>query len=355
MKRSTLSVSGKLFILLITFSHLTGSELVFSQTPSQHFLDIFERETRGQEQEIRFGDFRNVERISFFPDTLPSWFFQPPQSYESRIFAVGISDPDLPEEEAFFQAFYRAKMLAVLFNHTRIEYFRDIFTSTQDGQSRRAHRQRFDTFFRLSSAVNADSSRFEVVDHHFTRFNESMVLLAYDTGTGNLEKPGNNPETLSASATVLYIEAHMGDAYEPQASFDLVSELYIPMHTPLTAGFFCTRKGNKEAIRSVFNQEEIRYPTFVYRYTNPSWEPHSRPFVSYHGLWGAFIQQLLEYLTLATEQTTLRLKSLGEDTESASTEMAREVAALHARLIINHVELFPDRFGFDLEIKPIEP
>ncbi len=355
MARSSHPTVNRLYLLLVACLLVAIPVLSHAQTPSQHFLDIFERETRGQGQEVRFGDFRNVERISFFPDTLPAWFFQPPQAYGNRIFAVGISDPDLPEEEALFQAFYRAKMLAVLFHQTRIEYFRDIFTSTRDDQPRGAHRQRFDTFFRLSSAVNADGSQFEIIEHHFTRFNESLVLIAYHTGLEDSEKTGNNPETLSASATVLYIEAHMGDIYEPQATFDLVSELSIPMHYPVSAGFYSTRKGNREAIRSVFNEEEIRYPAFVYRYTNPSWEPHSRPFVSYHGLWGAYIQQLLEHLTLATEQTTLRLKSLGQDTESASTEMAREVAALNARLIMNHVELFPDRFGFDLDIKPIEP
>ncbi|MFW5706730.1 MAG: hypothetical protein ACOC12_02310, partial [Bacteroidota bacterium] len=136
-----------LFTLLLLF---WGISLV-AQTPSKHFLEIFEKETNQiGSQESKYGNFKHTGKLSFFPDTLPVWFFQPPVPEHNQVYAIGISDPDLPAQEGFQQAYYRARVMAVLFNGARIEYFRDVFTSDQDQGAGDRYRQRFDTFFRLT-------------------------------------------------------------------------------------------------------------------------------------------------------------------------------------------------------------
>ena len=44
--------------------------------------------------------FMHIARVSFYPDSLPSWFFNPPMSGGDEFYAIGISDPDMPTDSA---------------------------------------------------------------------------------------------------------------------------------------------------------------------------------------------------------------------------------------------------------------
>ncbi|TVQ06589.1 MAG: hypothetical protein EA361_19390 [Bacteroidetes bacterium] len=322
-----------------------------AQNPGQHFRDIFERETSQKRQESQYANFRNVKQLSFFPDTLPLWFFQPPQSDHEKVYAIGISDPDLPPEEAFQQAFYRAMVLAVLYNSPRIEYFRDVFTSARDEEPQRAYRQRFDTYLRITASEVADSSQFWLIDNHLTRYNESIVLIGYTPKTERREE--TKISRISATASVLYIEAHIGDTYEPQASFDLASEIHTSGENPGKSEFNVTQKGTRKNTSSIHNGHKKTFPMFVYRYSNPSWEPFTRPLVSYHGLWGIFMPQLLEHITLTTEQTRLQIRALEEQSEPQIQNLIREVAAHDARISILGLEFNPNEILFETLLEEI--
>jgi hypothetical protein len=342
-----------LCFLIIFFIVLPGAAKLKGQSPSKQFLDIFEKETNpGVKQENQYGNFKNAGDLSFFPDTLPVWFFQPPVARYDHVYAIGISDPDLSAEEAFQQAFYRAKVMAILLNSPQIEYFRDVYTSNREQRARDRHRQRFDTFFRLTASELADSSQFHIVDQHLTRYNEAVVLLGYMPGTNN--NPGKEFPRISATASVLYIEAHIGEVYEPQASYDIISEIHNYGLTPMKAEFNCTRKNNRQVTYSQFLGRDISFPLFVYRYSNPSWKPYTKPLVSYHGLWGMYVQQMLEHITLSTEQSNIRLRSLGENSEPGASDMIREIASQKGRILINEVDFSAEEILFTVEIQLLD-
>ncbi len=321
------------------------------QNPEQHFRDIFERETSQKRQQSQYGNFRHIKNLSFFPDTLPSWFFRPPQSSPERVYAMGISDPDLSPGEAFQQAYGRAMAMAVLYNTPRIEYFRDMFTSATREVSPQGYRNRFDTFFRISASESADSSQFWLIDQHLTRYNESIVLIGFTP-----EAKINDPEKasrISVTASVLFIEAYIGEVYEPQASFDLASELNFSGQKPQNSGFNYTRKGNRSSTISQHNGKSIHFPMFVYRYSNPSSAPFTRPLVSYHGLWGIFLPQLLEHLTLTTEQTRLNIRTLEEQSEPERQDMTREAAVLSARIRLHTIDFKTHQIVFETSLEKI--
>ncbi len=264
---------------------------------------------------------------------------------------MGISDPDLSPEEAFQQAYYRAMVLAVLFNSPRIEYFRDIFTSARDEIPQRGYRQRFDTYLRITASEVADSSQFWLIDNHLTRYNESIVLIRYTPKTERREE--TDISTISATASVLYIEAHIGDTYEPQASFDLASEIHAYGKIPGKSEFNATRKGIRKNTSSIHNGLRKTFPMFVYRYSNPSREPFTRPLVSYHGLWGIYMPQLLEHITLTTEQARLQIRTLEEQSKPQIQSMIREVAALDARIRLLSLDFNPNEIIFKTRLEEI--
>lgn len=339
-----LIVYAKITSFVVVFLILQATSVV-AQSQEQQFRGVFDRETRQKEQAGNYANFRHTGRLSFFPDTLPAWFFQPPPSNHDSTYAIGISDPDLPYEEAYQQAYSRAMVMAVLCHSPRIAYFRDMFTSYHNQHSVGNHRQRFDTYFRITASEPADSSMFREIASYFTRYNESIVLISY---TQHTEKAMSR---ITASASVLYIEAHIGGTYEPQASVDLESDICHYGDKTETAAYNSTRKGNRITTSSVRNGKPIYFPLFVYRYANPAWAPFTQPMVSYHGLWGIFLSELLEHLTHSTEQTSLRIRTLQEQTKPRNQNITREVAVQKARIILEELDLKPSGILFETQLE----
>jgi hypothetical protein len=340
------SHKNSIFLVAAMLLYISGNAYSQAPAPSTHFRNVFEKETKSKPDSYAFGNFKNIGYLSFFPDTLPAWFFNPPQNDLHRVYAVGISDPDLKPEEAFSQALYRAKTLAVLFNTSRVEYFRDVFTSAAEGDRYRGYRQRFDTYFRISASQMADSLQFTVLDQHLTRYNESIVLLAYTPATTT----GAKFSRISAMASMLYIEAQVGDAFEPQSSYDLVSEIQHSGMDSEKAAFNATRKGNREQTTSIYLENEIRFPLFVYRYSNPVWESYTKPMVCHSGLWGIYIRQMLEHITLTTEQTNLQMRSINQQSEPQATDLAREISAKNMRINLIGLDIAPSGINFNIRL-----
>ncbi len=340
-------VKSNPFVIFLFWLLIFNTGSVFSQNPSARFRDIFEKETRSN-QESQYGNFKNTGPLSFFPDTLPEWFFQPPQSSHNNIYAIGISDPDIPEEEAIQQAFYRARVLSSMFFQSKVEYIRDIFTSNQEDVYQRGYRQRFDTFFRITSRLEADSSQFNIVEKHLTRYNEAIVLVSYMPGMPvNTVNKGISDKIISM-AKLLYIEAQVGDAFEPQSSYEIISTIQDHDSQNANASYISIKKGNRELIDSEFLGKKINYPLFVYRYVNPQWPAFTRPLVSHNGLWALFAQDFLEHITLTTEQSTLRLKTLTEQTQPGLSDMLREVSSMNAKIYLKKIDFSNKNMKFEI-------
>jgi hypothetical protein len=343
---------GFQFSILLLWLLCMNPTYLFSQNPSSRFREIFEKET-ADNREPQYGDFKNTGPLSFFPDTLPKWFFQPPLSSPGIIYTIGISDPDMPEEEALQQAFYRARVLASMFYRSRVEYIRDIFTSNQEDVYQRGFRQRFDTFFRITARLMADSSQFQIIDQHLTRYNESIVLVSYMPQLNQNRETNGHADKIISMAKLLYIEAQIGDAFEPQSSYEIISTIQNAEERKANALFISTKKGNRELIDSEFLGKKIIYPLFVYRYANPQWPAYTRPLISYNGLWAIFAQEFLEHITLTTEQSTLRLKNMSQQTAPDLSDMSREVSSMNAYIYLNKIEFTNQKIEFDVTLEEL--
>lgn len=100
-----------LLILLCLFALIDSNIIAQNQ---QDFNKVFEKETADKSIAQNKGKFKNIEILSYYPDTLPNWFFSIPNS-GSEIYAIGISDPDMEQSKAKELAILRAKSNALLF------------------------------------------------------------------------------------------------------------------------------------------------------------------------------------------------------------------------------------------------
>ncbi len=344
------SLYSRFSLAFLLLSFLVSLQLA-GQT-KQDFEKIFLKETGGQSTGQTHSQFRNITQLSYYPDTLPSWFFKPPVSSAESIYALGISDPDLTPTDAAMQALHRAKTMAVLYNRAQIQYFRDVYSVEYTEGRRKRYGQRFDTYFKISSSGFADSLCFSIINHHFTRYNEAVVLVRYSPM--NETSFSSNSDMISTVGTALYIEAQIGEAFEPQAEYEFTSVLR-PYGEPIQSSQFTYReKGNRFLSMSQFLGENHNFPLFTYKYANPDWAHNTQPLVSYNGLWSAFSKKLLRQLTLETEQSSIRIRTLEEQYSPEMRNLSREVAIKTAKMFINGIEFGRDSISFDIQLKDIK-
>lgn len=314
----------------------------------QNFNKVFEKETADKNIIKNKGKFKNIEVLSYYPDTLPQWFFRIPTS-NSEVYTVGISDPDMELAKAKELAILRAKSNALLCSNAKIQYFRDIYTSAQEAGRYTNLRQRFDTYFKISASSAVNNDMFAVVDTHFTRYNEYIVLLKYNPTISAT----NDTFNLTAIGTTLFIEASVDDAFEDQAEYEMMTINQPSQSEQRKAHYLFREKGSRFLSYSAFDNQENEYPVYIYTYASPNWDKTRHAFTSYNGLWSIYTRQLLNYLTLNSQQNSIKLKNLGEQYSSQLSTLTREIASFTAKLSINGINFDSDTLKLDVQVEEI--
>lgn len=348
-QKYTLSMRERFILIVAVFFQPVFTQHLVAQSLDQskhQFEKVFEKETQ-LNKFAGYGKFKNIERLSFYPDTLPSWFFKLPKSTASAVYAIGISDPDLTPKDAAFQLLHRAKSLAVLYDKALIQYYRDVYTIDNVGGGYKSYGQRFDTYFKLSSTTEADSNCFEVVKTYCTRYNEAIVLVRFNPSAA---VKSSKCEQIATVGTALYIEAQIGDVFESQAEYEFFTNHKSYLGVDISSHFSYREKGKRFLSVSNFLGNTFNYPIYNYKYSNPNWKKNTDPLISYNGLWSIYSKKFLQQLTLETQETSVYIKSLDESYSSETRNLIREVAIKNAQLQINGIEFGVDSIVFDLHI-----
>lgn len=334
----------KLFTLFVFIIAFISSNLKAQE--KDNFEKIFLKETEGSNPNVS-SKFKNITKFSYYPDTLPSWFFTPPQSTLDCIYAVGISDPDMEPAKAKDQAIHRAKAMTGIYLGTKMQYYRDVYTSNKESGHYTDYRQRYETYFKIFSKAKVDDASFAVLDSHLTRYNESMILLKYAPNYVTNDSLSN---LISILGTVLYVEAQVGEAFEVQAEYELQSALKLLKDSLQTAHYLYREKGNKFLSNSEYLNQVVEFPVYIYKYASPNWDKNTPPLVSYNGLWSKFTRELLRNLTLATEKNKVHIKNMGQKYNPENANLSREIASYLARLKLNGIEFERDTMKIDISV-----
>jgi hypothetical protein len=343
MKRELLDIILTFTLITLITGNLLGQN-------KNDFEKTFLKETEGS-QNNSSTKFKNITKYSYYPDTLPEWFFTPPPSTLNCIYAVGVSDPDMEPVKAKEIAIHRAKAMAGLYLNAKMQYYRDVYTSESESGQYTDYRQRFDTYFKVSSLSKIDDASFAVVDSHLTRYNESLVLIKYSPES--LRETTN--KMLSVIGTVLYVEIQVDDAFDVQAEYELLSALQEPENKKQSAHFLYREKGNKFLSNSEYLDSTIDFPVYTYKYTQPNGNLNTQPLTSYNGLWCKFTQELLRDLTLTTEQTKIKIKTLGQKYNPSMANLTREIVSYFAQLKLNGIVFEGDTMKLKLSVNEIIP
>lgn len=335
------------FLLLLVFTNALNG-----QTKSD-FEKIFLKETEEKGTGgVKHESFKHIEKISFYPDTLPGWFFSLPSGSTNAVYAIGISDPDMPREEAEIQAFFRAKTMAVILHNSKLQYFKDIYTTEQSDGKQQKYRQRYDTYFKVSASTYSSSKSYTIVNKHFTKFNEAIMLIRFqpDEPQGGTT---TDKELFTSIGTVFFIEAQVEEAFEPQAEYKLTSEVKRTNQQILSSDYTFISKGNEFLSQSIFLGNEIDYPYYPYRYANALWAENTQPMVAYTGLWSIISTKFLKQLMQGIESSSVKIRSMGQQYNPEITNLTREVAIKNVKIILNGIEFGRDDIDFNVVISDL--
>lgn len=311
----------------------------------ERFQKIFEKETSGETD--NWKRFKNVSRLSYYPDTLPSWFFNP-HANGMGYYAIGVSDPDMVLDESKKQAIIRAKSIALLNEECKIQYFKDIYTDAKEVQRYTNLNERFDIYFKLTAKRKVSDAMFAVLDTHVTRYNEFVVLVSYNPQRVN---DSDTLYPLMANASAFFVSASYDGAEDNQAEYEMKNYLLTPDQKVTGAEFLFREKGNKFLSVSSFNGEQLEYPAFPYSYTSPDATSRNQVLVTYNGLWSILSRQMLFTLMLNTQPYSVKLKNVDQQYTSGVTRLAREIASFSSTLEINGIKFVNDTLKFDLNLK----
>lgn len=332
---------------------LAACLIVCSETSTAQNWDDFADFDKGTTQEQKSGSkFKNISRLSYYADTLPTWFFALPKE-QGVFYAIGISDPDMEQEEAKTLAMHRAKTMAVLLSNCKVQYIRDIYSSVNDYNKYADVRERFDTYFKISSSNQVNRNMFAVVDTHFTKYNEYMVLLKY-LPEADFEFETDNADDEQATSYInvagssFIVEASVSGAFDVQAEYEVLS---YDKGSLLQKGDFVYReKASRFLSNSYFNDMQVDFPLYPYIYASPAWTTARSAYSSYSGLWSIYIRQFMNYISISCENSSVRMKNTDQKYGEEMVYLSREIASFLAELRINGINFDTDTMKFDLDI-----
>lgn len=309
--------SSRLIVFIGLLFSIVTTNNAFGQ--QEKLLYEISRQAPPKSYNVRF---QNIQHLSYYPDTLPNWFFNPPLSGGDDFYAIGISDPDMTPDSAMAQALQRAKGIIAIEVDTKVQYFRDIYNvETVEGKYV-TDGQKYDTYYKISSSIPFVDSALAVLDSHFTRFNEEMVLVHY-----SLPSKYSQPDELEAKATVVNLEFTVNDVSELQEEYTVYffqdcADTERNTETSFNYRLRDWRFNYLSKIKSKVHD----YPSYSYKYCGLNQYDSSVVFTSYPGLWAGYIRGWMQEITYHAEQGKKFVRSIGDSYNPESENIIRETS-----------------------------
>lgn len=283
------------------------------------------------------------------PVLLPEWFFNLPVSTTNCIYTIGISDPGMKEEEAFKLAELRAMCITTLLSHAEISSVVDNYSNDQQAEKAGEFTTKYVNYFRIIAKGSFDSERFEVVNQHFTSFNEAIVVLRYSVK----ELSTSIPASLKAIVDVYQAERQKYNKFEMEEKYEIAGTLYT---SELDESYYYSFQSlnNLLEITSSYNEMQLHFPYFHFRYQG---QPQDQPnTLSYsitsklnYGIWKAFLEVFLQKVYLLTQPHNVKIKKVGDDYTSKNQDFIREVSESKPSFKIVNIQISNNQLFVEMD------
>ncbi|SDC10148.1 hypothetical protein [Williamwhitmania taraxaci] len=299
---------------------------------------------RQKNNEVLSPHFTHIKRISYYPDTIPSWFFNPPLSSSDEYFAVGVSDPDMTRDSAMVQAIERAKGMIALQFDSKIQYFRDIYNIERVSGKYTLQGQKYDTYYKISSNIPFYVPSLAVLDSHFTRYNEQIVLVKY-----SLPNKTEVQDAVEAKASIVRLEFNLNNVFELQEEYDVYffADYNDPAKNVQTSYNYRLRDWHYN-FTSTTQSKVHTYPSYSYKYYGPNEYDSTIIFTSYPGLWAGLTRGWMREMTTHAEAGRKFVRSIGDSYSPKSENIVRETSRIRGSFGFQGARLRDDKIQVNL-------
>lgn len=337
-------MSIKIYIIFFALVFCLPS---FGQTEKDYrkFKETLNEETKDT------GQYSNQSsRTILHPVELPDWIFELPISEPNTIYSIGISEPGMDMEQAIEQAKFRAKVIAAAFKESKVTFIIDNYSNEKAFTNADEFSTRYENLFSIKASTVSNETNFELLNQHFTSFNEAIVLLKY-----NIDK------THSTDSLILGINSYEAER-QKYNKFELVDKFEMnafehdnSMPDTINKLFYSFQSlNNLFEIKSVDNGVEYQFPYLNFRYLgqNDSIKTQFESNISTklnYGLWKAYIETLVQNIFMLSQVYSVKVSQVGDDYTTQNQSFIREVSEANLSFRINSIQVFNNRLSIEMD------
>lgn len=294
------------------------------------------------EKEFEEYSKRNIQHIyDIIPENLPDWFFTYPSNSNNTYLAIGISDPNMTEEEAIQQASIRARGIISLLNNCEFKNITDDYTNLQESKRFSEYATKFQDFAKANASLNFNNRKIKIVNKFFTKYNEAIVLLKVQVT--------NKQENITSTSVVsehmqIFIENDIG--VEKIEFFNFKIKELNKQTDSINNLKYSYRKINTEfEINSQWNNKIYEFPDRSFNYQNISIDDikiDSLNIISNRcnkGLWNAYITTLLSNMTLKSKKFPANIKNSNDNYSTSNQDLIRTISKNKLQFDINNTKI----------------
>lgn len=145
--------------------------------------------------------------LDLIPAYLPNWVFQGISNHPDTLWAIGISNPAMPPEQALLQAQLRAKALIALAHKARLQYISDDFGKLAEDGRLQDISAKYQDFSLLNAELDFNANAFHCAQTFRTKYDETIVRMGF---TQQRDLPDTTRLKVTVERLNVYIETTEG-------------------------------------------------------------------------------------------------------------------------------------------------
>ncbi len=240
-KSRNMTLFSVIFLLFIPF--LLTAQVSQDESVDENYLRF--RSEFEKEFEIsgsQYEDIPSNKRSVFSLTDLPGWVFELPESNDSIIYVIGVSDPGMNRDTALLLAALRAKAIFALVHGSYISGVTDYYTKNRKTESHELNSAKLQDINKISNTITFNNSDFNIEKQIFTDNNEAFVLASLRLKT-SLTDDTTYLECLAELSTSKY---KTGDKYSEVYRMEIMTGEKNGLEKSSRYFYYIVKKHNKK-------------------------------------------------------------------------------------------------------------
>lgn len=299
----------------------------------QEFMKTFKKE---QQKLAREKD-RDTVFLDTRPSRIPGNLLRFDQS--GHVSALGISDPCMDTGKAFNMAKYRALAMTALAQKCTVQYVADFYTNEVNARDYETQKGRWEEYGKINASVEWDSDQVEVIDSHYTRFEEGMMKIKLKQP--NLQSNESLQNSMKVKAHVYHVRDKVNGDWSNQWKYDIkfrvkgkhdFSSTYTLLHTRQVREIRTQWKGRKDSVCTAYFQYETQ--------ANAGNDTLTKKHPGYSlkkGLWAAYLQGILNKLLMTTHEEAEKVKAVDQSYNQNFEDLSRSIEKQVIKLKVSYL------------------